>query len=127
MSRVLVVDEDPIGRRATAAILRDLHCTVRVAHDAYAGLHALHRVRFDAVLVSASLPEMSAGAFVDEVRHDEPAVDIPVFVVAVSPRSSVDAIRVGACGCIRDPVDAGGIMSAMSTLLRPHRQARDAS
>jgi CheY-like chemotaxis protein len=119
MSRILVVDEDPIGRRATAAILRELQCTVRFAPDAHAGLRVLHRAPFDAVLVSASLPEMSAAAFVDEVRHDEPTADVPVFVVAVSPRSSVDAIRIGARGCIRDPVDAGGIMSALSTVLRP--------
>ena len=104
MSRILVVDEDPIARRSTAAILRDLHCTVRLAHDAQAGLRVLHRAPFDAVLISASLPEMSAGAFVDEVRHDEPVAHTPVFVMAVSPRSSIDAIRVGARGCIRDPV-----------------------
>jgi CheY-like chemotaxis protein len=122
MSRILVVDEDPKGRRSSAAILRDLRCRVALAPDARAGLDALHRGGFDAVLVSASLPEMSAPDFVDALHHDQAACDTPVLVVSVTPRASVDAIRAGARGCLRDPIDTASVVSALSPLLPKRRR-----
>ena len=123
MSRILVVDEDPNCRRSSAAILRDMKCTVALAPDARAGLNALHRGAFDAVLVSASLPEMTAGEFVDLLHHDQASHDTPVLVVSVTPRASIDAMRAGARGCIRDPIDAASVVSALSPLL-PKRARR---
>ena len=37
---------------------------------------------------------------------------------AVTPRAAVEAIRMGARGYIRKPVDSGGVMSALHDLLR---------
>jgi DNA-binding NarL/FixJ family response regulator len=83
-----------------------------------AALSVLGRVRFDAVLVSASLPLMTASTFVDELRREERLADVPVVVMAVTPRAAIDAIRAGARGCIRKPIDVGGVVSTLSPILK---------
>lgn len=123
MHRILVVDENPGTRRDSAATLRALECTVQIATEASVALAKLRRVKFDAVLLSASLPDVPASTFVERLHQDEALAMVPVVVAAVTPRAAIDAIRVGARACIRKPVDAGGLISALPLLL--NRRARN--
>jgi CheY-like chemotaxis protein len=118
MLRVLVVDEDPVSRKHAAETLRCLDCTVRTVGEPSTALAAIRHVRFDAVLVSASLPHMTATAFVDALHREERLAMVPVIVTAVTPRAAIDAIRAGARGCIRKPVDVGGVVSVLPPLLK---------
>ena len=43
--------------------------------------------------------------------------------MAVTPRAAVNAIRMGARGCIRKPVDAGGVMAALQPFLWERKRA----
>jgi len=77
------------------------------------------------VLVGLNIPDMAGGAFV-EACHQEPRCSgVPVVVMAVTPRAAVDAIRMGARGCIRKPVDTGALMMALQPLfgVRSHCSA----
>jgi CheY-like chemotaxis protein len=118
MYRILVVDEDRISRKEAAVTLRGFDCRVRTVVEPNAALTVLRQVRFDAVLVSASLPDMTPSAFVDAVREDVCLSSMPVVVMAATPRTAVDAIRAGARGCIRKPVDVGAVASALPPLLK---------
>lgn len=115
--RILVVDENPCTRRDSVATLLGLECAADTAADASAALAKLKRVKFDAVLLSASIPDASASVFVERLRQDEALSMVPVVVAAVTPRAAIDAIRVGARACIRKPVDAGGLISALPLLV----------
>jgi hypothetical protein len=42
--------------------------------------------------------------------------------MAVTPRTAIDAIREGAQGCIRKPLDTGGAVVALSTVVRQYSQ-----
>lgn len=124
MFRILVVDEESASRKQAADTLRGLGCTVRTEREPSAALTAIQHVRFDAVLVSANLPQMTATAFVDAVHGENGLSDVPILVTAVTPRAAIDAIRVGARGCIRKPIDVGGVMSVLPPLLERRRHAR---
>ena len=125
MHRILVVDENPCTRRDSVATLRALECTVATATEASGALAKLRRLKFDAVLLSASLPDVPASTLVETLRQEEALATVPVVVAAVTPRAAIDAIRVGARACIRKPVDAGGLISALPLLL--NRRARTAA
>lgn len=123
MLRILVVDEDPSSRRQAADLLRHFDCAVRSVGDPNAALILVTHVRFDAVLISSSLPQMTATAFVEALGRARPTGEMSVIVMAVTPRAAIDAIRAGARGCVRKPIDVGGIVSALPPLLR-HRAYR---
>ena len=120
MKRILLVDDDAVSCEAATAILQDLECAVEIVNDGGTALERLRQSVPDAVLVGLNIPDMAGGAFV-EACHQEPCCsDVPVVVMAVTPRAAVDAIRMGARGCIRKPVEMGGVITALQPLLHDH-------
>ncbi len=120
MKHILLVDDDAANCALASAILQDLECAVETVTDGRAALKSLRRAVPDAVLVGLNIPDMAGGALV-EACHQEPCCrDVPVVVMAVTPRAAVNAIRMGARGCIRKPVDLGGVVTALQPLLRDH-------
>src|SRR5258708_17494168 len=123
MKRILVVDDDAESCAAATGILEALECAVEIVPDGGTALKRLRRGVPDAVLVGLNSPAMAEGAFV-RACHDDPRWgDVPVVVMAVSPRAAVNAIRLGARGCIRKPVDTGGVMAALQPLLWERERA----
>jgi len=117
MKHILLVDDDVASCAAATEILLELECAVETVADGGVALKRLRRAVPDAVLVGLNIPEMVGSAFV-EACHQEPRCrDVPVVVMAVTPRAAVDAIRMGARGCIRKPVDMGGLMATLQPLL----------
>jgi CheY-like chemotaxis protein len=123
MKRILVVDDDLATCAAATGILEALECAVEIVPDGGTALKRLRRGVPDAVLVGLNIPDMAGGAFV-RACHDDPRWgNVPVVVMAVTPRAAVNAIRMGARGCIRKPVDTGGVMAALQPLLWERKHA----
>jgi CheY-like chemotaxis protein len=118
MKRILLVDDDAGNCEAATAILHKLECAVETVGNGRAALKLLRQTVPDAVLVGLNIPDMSGSAFV-EACHQEPRCGaVPVVVMAVTPRAAVDAIRLGARGCIKKPVEMGGVMATLQPLLQ---------
>jgi CheY-like chemotaxis protein len=120
MKRILVVDDDAASCAAATGILEALECAVEIVPDGGAALKCLRLAVPDAVLVGLNIPAMAGAAFVRACHEDPRCSDVPVVVMAVTPRAAVNAIRMGARGCIRKPVDTGGVMAALQPLLWEH-------
>jgi CheY-like chemotaxis protein len=118
MKRILLVDDDAANCEAATAILQDLECAVETVTDGSAALRRLRREVPDAVLVGLNIPDMAGGAFVEACLQAPRCSGVPVVVMAVTPRAAVDAIRMGAHGCVKKPVDIGGLMATLSPLLQ---------
>lgn len=120
MKRILVVDDDAASCAAATAILQELECTVETVADGRTALKRLRRAVPDAVLVGLNIADMTNSAFVASC-HQAPHCDaVPVVVMAVTPRAAVDAIRMGARGCIKKPVEMGGVVATLQPLLHEH-------
>ena len=113
IKRILVVDDNAASCRVAAAILREMGCAVEIMADANTALDRLRHVVPDALLVDLNIPEMAGGAFVQACHEDPRSSGLPVVVMAVTPRAAVEAIRMGARGCISKPVDTGGLVTAL--------------
>ena len=125
MKRILLVDDDAATCEAATVILRELECAVETVADGSTALKRLRHTIPDAILFGLNIPDMAGGAFV-EACHQEPRCGgVPVVVMAVTPRASVDAIRVGARGCIRKPVDMGGVVAALQPWLQERHPDED--
>ena len=122
MKRVVVVDEDPVSRAATAAVLHDLHFEVETIPTRGRALERRWRTPPAACLIAESSESMTASEFVQACRQHPQFEDVPIIVVATSPRTSIDAIREGACACIRKPVDEGSVFAALSDALWPKQK-----
>jgi len=125
VKRILLVDDDAVSCEAATAILHDLECAVEIVTDGGTALERLRQSVPDAVLVGLNIPEMAGGAFVQACHQEPRCNDVPVVIMAVTPRAAVDAIRMGARGCIRKPVDMGGVIATLQPLLQDHHAAEN--
>jgi len=126
MKRILLVDDDATSCEAATTILQDLDCAVETVANGGEALKRLRRAVPDAVLVGLNIPDMAGGAFVEACHREPRCGGLPVVVMAVTPRAAVHAIRMGARGCVRKPVDMGGVVAVLQPLLhdghlREHR------
>jgi len=117
MKRILLVDDDAASCEAATAVLQDLECAVETVANGGEALRRLRRSVPDAVLVGLNIPDMAGGAFVEACHHQPRCGEVPVVVMAVTPRAAVHAIRMGARGCVKKPVDIGGLMATLQPLL----------
>ena len=125
MKHILLVDDDAASCVAATEILLELNCAVETVADGRTALRRLRQAPPDAVLVGLNIPDMAGGAFVEACHHDPRCSGVPVVVMAVTPRAAVDAIRMGARGCIRKPVDMGGVVAALQPLLQDRHPDED--
>lgn len=122
MKRVVLVDADLVSRAATAAILHTLEFEVETISTGTRALARRRKTRPAACLVAETSQSMTASEFVHACRHHPRFENVPIVVMSVSPRNSIDAIREGAHACIRKPVDEGSVYAALSDVLAPNRQ-----
>lgn len=82
---ILVVDDDPMVREATAWILAGAGHYVAEAEDGVAALEQLgQRARFDLVISDISMPRMNGLALTRAVSDNWP--DLPVLLVSGRPQ-----------------------------------------
>ena len=125
MKHILLVDDDAASCETATEILLELECAVETVADGGTALKRLRRGVPDAVLVSLNIPDMAGGAFVEACHQEPHCSGVPVVDMAVTPRAAIEAIRMGARGCIRKPVDMGGVVAALQPWLQDRHPDED--
>ncbi len=114
MSRILVIDDEPIMRDALAAALR------RAGHDVGAfaeGRAALDRLAADGaalVVTDLRMPGLDGFAVLDEARRAAPDVPVIVLTAHGQVRDAVAAMKAGAHDFLTKPVDLEELEAAVA-------------
>lgn len=106
MARVLVIDDDPLVRKALAALLADRYDYV-LAASTVEGIEHAESARFDVALVDMNMPGLNGLEAVKGLRHIKP----PIPIIAMSGGSqtqspedyAVLAVRMGAYAFLGKP------------------------
>ena len=118
MSRILVVDDEPVVRQLTVEILR------RSGHDphgvasARAALDLLDKEHFDLVVSDVVMPEMTGIEFLHELRERLP--DLPVVLMtggSQEPERTSKAVELGATGLLYKPFSHAQLNAAVAAAL----------
>lgn len=80
MSKVLIIDDDPIITTAYGRLFREHGFEVEVAGDGEQGLAALKAHRPDVALLDLSMPKVNGIEWLNKVREDERFKNLPVVV-----------------------------------------------
>lgn len=110
-ARVLVVDADPRFLRAAARALSDRFDVV-VAASGVEALSAARDGRFDAVLLDARIPDMTPGAFIDELRRMDALLARKVLLACQSATPSHGAART-----LAKPIRRALLVASMDEML----------
>ncbi|HZR38115.1 MAG TPA: chemotaxis protein CheB [Nevskia sp.] len=88
--RLLVVDDEPVGREAITQVLLALGAEVQAAGSGIEALDLLERERFDALISDVAMPEMTGYELMQTIRKNEGARAAPgIYAVALTGFASI--------------------------------------
>ena len=97
--RILLLDDDPVLRQITAALLAEAGHPVREAEDAGMALELLKQEPgFDLAMVDFSLPDMTGDEFAQAARDRDPDLRV-LFMTGYAGPAQLEAER----WCIQKP------------------------
>lgn len=121
-ARILVVEDDPLTRRALVSLLRSTYYDVAEARDGVEGLAAAVRLHPQVVVADVTMPAMGGLELVRLLRADARTARLPVVLLTAHSAASELAagLRAGGAFYLRKPVDADLLASTVEFLLRTH-------
>lgn len=106
MSRILIVDDDPIMRKLVAKAVAPLNMSTFFASD---GIHALDALRcnkdFDLLITDISMPVLDGRQLIKTLKNDPTLADIPILIMSgvVGMSEIADLLDMGASKFIPKP------------------------
>ena len=91
MYRILVVDDSETTRQIEKVILSNNNFLVDVASDGIEGLEMARDKQYDLILTDDIMPRMTGEILIDNLRHIDNYVHIPIVALSANPLESADA------------------------------------
>ena len=128
MTRILVVDDDPLVCTAIRTWLEDKDFEVIATDGAESGLNALAQATFDVMIVDIFMPHMHGFESVRLFHQRAPSVPliaISGYVFAENRSPAPDflsmALELGAARCLRKPFTPTTLLTVIRTCLSDNR------
>ncbi len=119
MSRLLIVDDDPLNRALLEEELGDSGYRTFLAEDGDTALQILEEKNIDLVLLDIMMPRMSGLDVLAKIRESHSVADLPVIMVTAKHDSEdiVQSLNQGANDYIVKPIDFGVLQARIRTHL----------
>jgi DNA-binding NtrC family response regulator len=111
---VLIVDDDPVQRRLSEAVLLKAGLAVQAVPDGQAALDALSDGRFSAVLLDMMMPGLDGYDVLEAIAKRGIAIPVVVQTAQGSIEAAVRMIRAGAFDFLVKPVAPDRLIKAVS-------------
>jgi DNA-binding response OmpR family regulator len=122
MIRVLVVEDEPLQRRAMALSLTEAGFDVAVAGDAAACLAMTVARPIDIVVLDLGLPDQDGLALASDLRR-RGDVGLVVVTRRSAPEARIEALDIGADDYLVKPVHFGELAARIRSVMRRRRPA----
>ncbi len=117
LSNILVAEDDPATRQTLRGILKNAGYSVTAVADGIAALRAVHRQKFDLVLLDIWMPKMTGLGFLGQLQGEK---RVPKIVVMTSDQTSdtlLAALRGRVYQFLKKPLDATTLLASVENAL----------
>lgn len=115
MTKILVVDDEPLIRDMVAALLRDEGYDVVTAPDGHAALEVVRREAPALVLMDVMMPRLDGRAAFQAMRNHAPAKTVPVVLMSAAAHPADLDPEIAAF--VRKPFDLDQLLGLIERLL----------
>ncbi len=124
-ARVLIVEDHTTTRNRLARVLAKVAYRVHTAATSDDGLRVLRENRIDVVVADVRLPGDSGIDLARQVRRLDTEAVVVMVTGSAEEETVVEALRAGAVGYLRKPVDLDDLFGAIATALERQEARRD--
>jgi two-component system, NtrC family, response regulator AtoC len=122
---ILLVEDDPDGRRSVAEALDDGGWRVQAVADGRTALSLLGRESYDAVLTDLVLPDVDGFSVMERAKEVDPHLPVVMMTAYGSVDTAVRALKSGAYDYLVKPVDLDELQSKMGRAIEARRLRRE--
>jgi DNA-binding NtrC family response regulator len=120
-ARVLIIEDDPDGRRSVAEAVSDAGFEAVAAETGEEGLSLFEAQEFDAVLSDLVLPDIEGTQILERVQRLRPGMPFVIMTAHGSVPTAVHALKAGAYDYILKPLDLDGLQSKITRAVETGR------
>ena len=122
--RILVAEDDDLGRRLMPRILASYDWEIVVVSDGAQALEKFAAERFDVVLTDIFMPKLDGIALLRAIRERD--LEVPIIVITGAPDmpSAIAAIELGAFGYLPKPFDIDHLRALLERAVQLSKMAR---
>jgi two-component system, OmpR family, response regulator len=117
MSKILLVDDDPVLHQLIESALTDDGHTLLHTTDPRKGLEIVAREPVDLALIDYVMPEMDGFEFLDKLRRAHPKLKAIMITAYGTPAAVLNALRKQVCDFLVKPFSLADLRAAVSTVL----------
>jgi two-component system response regulator HydG len=112
-ARILVVDDDAVGRYTLRGLLEEEGLAVEEAPDGEAALERLAQSEFDLVISDLRMPKVDGMELLHRTQAMSPQPRIILLTAHGSERHAVEAMKLGALDYFRKPFDVDEVLTVV--------------
>jgi CheY-like chemotaxis protein/anti-sigma regulatory factor (Ser/Thr protein kinase) len=117
MSKILLVDDDPVLHQLIEGALAGDGHTLLHTTDPQKGLEIVAREPVDLALIDFIMPEMDGFEFLDKLRRAHPKLKAIMITAYGTPTTVLNALRKQVCDFLVKPFSLADLRAAVSTVL----------
>ncbi|MCO8121709.1 sigma-54 dependent transcriptional regulator [Stieleria sp. TO1_6] len=121
MTKVLVVDDDPMVQRLITAALETLGLQVHSASSADTGLKAIETLEPDVLFLDVKLPDVSGLELTETIHSLDPKLPIVFITVSDDSNIAIEAMTVGAYDFLLKPLDMAKVQEVTGRAVKARR------
>jgi DNA-binding response OmpR family regulator len=124
IGQVLVVDDDDVGRRTLAEILRLEGLEVEEASGGREAIRRLGESAYDVMLLDLKMPEVDGLAVLEVSERGAPDTQVIIFTAHGSLESAIQAVRHGAYDYVLKPTSSREILASVKRAIERRQGLR---
>lgn len=127
MSKILIVDDNPVDRHIAGGFVEERGLTPIYAENGVKALELIELDKPDIVLSDVNMPEMDGLSLVEQVRDRHPGLPVMLMTAFGSEAMAVNALRAGAASYVPKKEFKAELSEALRTVLAmvEARQSRE--
>ena len=118
MRKVLVVDDDKVLQESVKQAIEYHHFKVDVANNGKEAVGAVHREKYDLVVMDVNMPEMDGISALSEIKKYDPSIIVLILTAYSNVGDAVKAVKEGAYNYLEKPIASENLVALIKRALK---------
>lgn len=120
MTRILVIDDEPMNHQLVAKALASLDCQITYAEDGATGIARAHTMKPDLIITDVMMPDINGYEVTHQLRREAEFNSTPIMVLTAQAglQDKLKAFEMGADDYLSKPFEPAELAARVSALIR---------